>query len=89
MNRPFTLPPLVGRALACLLGAVVLAMMVGPQQGSRDDYGLTFRHQVLNVRIIGFLVLGAAVFFAITYRETVSRYARRPGVRPRRHPISP
>ena len=30
--------------------------MVGPQQGSKDDYGLTFREQVLDVRIIGFLL---------------------------------
>jgi ABC-type branched-subunit amino acid transport system permease subunit len=82
MNQRRTLPEWAGRAIGCFVGAVVLALMVGPQQGSRDDYGLTFRHQVLNVRIIWFLLLGAAVFFAITYRETVSRYARRPGVRP-------
>jgi ABC-type branched-subunit amino acid transport system permease subunit len=82
MNQRRTLPEWAGRAIACFVGAVVLALMVGPQQGSRDDYGLTFRHQVLNIRIIWFLLLGAAVFLAITYREIVSRYARRPGVRP-------
>jgi ABC-type branched-subunit amino acid transport system permease subunit len=82
MNRTFTLPPIVGRALACLVGAVVLALMVGPQQGSKSDYGLTFRHQVLNVRIIWFLLVGLLVFLAITYQDVVRRYASRPGVRP-------
>ena len=82
MNRAFTLPPLVGRALACLGGAVVLALMVGPQQGSKSDYGLTFREQVLNVRIIWFLLIGVLVFLAITYQDVVRRYASRPGVRP-------
>jgi ABC-type branched-subunit amino acid transport system permease subunit len=82
MNRSFTMPPLVGRLLACLGGAVVLALMVGPQQGSRNDYGLTFREQVLNVRIIWFLLIGVLVFLAITYQDVVRRYASRPGVRP-------
>src|SRR3954471_8654629 len=82
MNQTRKLPDWVGRAVACLLGSIVLALMVGPQQGSKDDYGLTFREQVLNVRIIGFLIIGVLVFFAITYRDVVTRYARRPGVRP-------
>ena len=53
--------------------------MVGPQQGSRSDYGLTFREPVLNVRIIWFLLIGVLVFLAITYRDVVRRYASRPG----------
>ena len=51
MNRRFTLPEWAGRAIACFFGAVVLALMVGPQQGSRDDYGLTFRHQGRDFRL--------------------------------------
>src|SRR3954451_6626173 len=82
MNQKRKLPDWVGRAVACLLGSIVLATMVGPQQGSKDDYGLTFREQVLDVRIVWFLLLGVLVFLAITYREIVGRYAKRPGVRP-------
>src|SRR4051812_13369627 len=82
MNRTRNLPDWVGRAVACLLGSVVLAIMVGPQQGSRDDYGLTFREQVLSARIVWFLLIGVLVFLAISYRDIVARYAKRPGVRP-------
>jgi ABC-type branched-subunit amino acid transport system permease subunit len=82
VNRRFSLPPAVTRLLACLGGSVVLAMMVGPQQGSKSDYGLGFRESVLNVRIIGFLLIGVLLFLAITYRSVVTRYAQRPGIRP-------
>jgi ABC-type branched-subunit amino acid transport system permease subunit len=82
MNQRRTVPEWAGRAVACFVGAIVLALMVGPQQGSKNDYGLTFREQVLNPRIIAFLVVGALVFLAITYQDIVRRYASRPGVRP-------
>jgi ABC-type branched-subunit amino acid transport system permease subunit len=78
----FTLPPTVGRLLACLAGAVVLAMMVGTQQGSQQDYGLSFRQAVLNPRIVGFLAIGVLVFVIITYRDRVTPYLQRPGIRP-------
>ena len=78
MNQRRSAPEWVGRAVACFVGAVVLALMVGPQQGSKSDYGLTFREQVLNPRIFAFLVVGALVFLAITYRDVVRRYASRP-----------
>ena len=61
MKRRIALPPAVTRLLACLGGSVVLAMMVGTQQGSQQDYGLAFRESVLNVRIVWFLLLGAAL----------------------------
>jgi ABC-type branched-subunit amino acid transport system permease subunit len=82
MNRRFALPPAVSRLLACLAGSVVLAMMVGTQQGSQLDYGLAFRESVLNIRIVGFLLLGVLTFLATTYRDRVVPYVRRPGVRP-------
>ncbi|MGZ4546036.1 MAG: branched-chain amino acid ABC transporter permease [Blastococcus sp.] len=82
MNRRLSLPPAVTRLLACLGGAVVLAMMVGPQQGSKQDYGLGFRESVLNVRIVYFLLLGVLLFLAITYQGVVRKHIRRPGVRP-------
>jgi ABC-type branched-subunit amino acid transport system permease subunit len=82
MKRTFSLPPAVVRLLACLGGSVVLAMMVGPQQGSQQDYGLAFREAVLDVRIVWFLLIGVLAFLAITYRDVVTPYVRRPGVRP-------
>ena len=82
MKRSFSLPPAVGRLLACLAGSVVLAMMVGTQQGSQDDYGLAFREAVLDVRIVWFLLLGVLAFLAITYADVVRPYVRRPGIRP-------
>jgi ABC-type branched-subunit amino acid transport system permease subunit len=82
VNRRFGLPPAASRLLACLAGSVVLAMMVGTQQGSQQDYGLAFRESVLNVRIVWFLLLGVLTFLAITYRDRVVPYVRRPGVRP-------
>jgi ABC-type branched-subunit amino acid transport system permease subunit len=82
VKRTLSLPPVVSRLLACLGGSVVLAMMVGTHQGSRDDYGLAFRESVLNTRIIGFLLVGVLAFLLITYRDVVQRYVDRPGVRP-------
>jgi len=82
VKRRFALPPAVSRLLACLGGSVVLAMMVGTQQGSQQDYGLAFRESVLDVRIIWFLLLGVLAFLALTYRDVVTPYVRRPGVRP-------
>jgi len=78
----FTLPPTAGRLLACLVGSVVLAMMVGTQQGSQQDYGLSFREAVLDVRIVWFLLIGVLVFLVITYRDRVTPYLQRPGIRP-------
>jgi ABC-type branched-subunit amino acid transport system permease subunit len=82
VKRRFALPPAVTRLLACLFGSVVLAMMVGTQQGSQQDYGLAFRQSVLDVRIIWFLLIGVLAFLALTYREVVTPYVRRPGIRP-------
>jgi ABC-type branched-subunit amino acid transport system permease subunit len=82
VNQRFSLPPAVSRLLACLGGSVVLALMVGPQQGSKNDYGLEFRQSVLDVRIIWFLLIGVLVFLAVTYRSVVGRYTQRPGIRP-------
>jgi ABC-type branched-subunit amino acid transport system permease subunit len=82
VNRYGTTSELVRRLLACLGGGVVLAMMVGRQQGSQADYGYGFRQAVLSPRIVVFLVIGLLLFLAITFRGVVSPYVRRPGVRP-------
>jgi ABC-type branched-subunit amino acid transport system permease subunit len=82
VNRYGTTSELVRRLLACLGGGVVLAMMVGRQQGSRSDYGYGIRQALFSPRIVVFLVIGLLVFLAITFRGVVTPYVRRPGVRP-------
>jgi len=91
---PTTLPPraqihapsrrsvLLKRLLACLAGGVVLAMMVGPQEGSQTDYGYAFRKSVLQPRIVVFLGIGVLLFLAITYWPTIVPYLTRPGFWP-------
>jgi ABC-type branched-subunit amino acid transport system permease subunit len=91
---PTTLPPraqihapshrtvLLKRLLACLAGGVVLAMMVGPQEGSQTDYGYAFRKSVLEPRIVVFLAIGVLLFLAITYWPTIVPYLTRPGFWP-------
>jgi ABC-type branched-subunit amino acid transport system permease subunit len=94
VGAPTTLPPrvqihapshrtvLLKRLLACLAGGVVLAMMVGPQEGSQTDYGYAFRKSVLEPRIVVFLAIGVLLFLAITYWPTIVPYLTRPGFWP-------
>jgi ABC-type branched-subunit amino acid transport system permease subunit len=82
MNRYGTTQELVRRLLACLGGGLVLALMVGKQQGSQNDYGYAIRQALFDVRIVYFLLIGVLVFLAITFRPVVAPYVRRPGVRP-------
>jgi ABC-type branched-subunit amino acid transport system permease subunit len=94
VSAPTTLPPraqihapsrrtvLLKRLLACLAGGVVLAMMVGPQEGSQTDYGYAFRKSVLEPRIVVFLGIGVLLFLAITYWPTIVPYLTRPGFWP-------
>ncbi len=93
-TAPTTLPPraqihapsrrtvLLKRLLACLAGGVVLAMMVGSQEGSQTDYGYAFRKSVLEPRIVVFLGIGVLLFLAITYWPTIVPYLTRPGFWP-------
>jgi ABC-type branched-subunit amino acid transport system permease subunit len=73
---------LLKRFLACLAGGVVLAMMVGPQEGSQTDYGYGFRKSVLEPRIVVFLAIGVVLFLAITYWPTIVPFLTRPGFWP-------
>ena len=94
VGAPTTLPPraqihapshrtvLLKRLLACLAGGVVLAMMVGSQEGSQTDYGYAFRKSVLEPRIVVFLGIGVLLFLAITYWPTIVPYLTRPGFWP-------
>jgi ABC-type branched-subunit amino acid transport system permease subunit len=94
VSAPTTLPPraqihapsrrtvLLKRLLACLAGGVVLAMMVGSQEGSQTDYGYAFRKSVLEPRIVVFLGIGVLLFLAITYWPAIVPYLTRPGFWP-------
>ncbi len=64
--------PWVTRLIVCLLGGVVLAMMVGTQEGSNVSYSYGFRQSVLQPRIFIFLGIGVLLFLAITFRPISS-----------------
>jgi len=70
------------RFIACLGGGFVLAIMVGPQEGSSTDYGYGFRQSVLNPRIFVFLLIGVLIFLAISFWPTLVPYLARPGFWP-------
>ena len=74
--------PVFSRAMGCLALAFVLALIVGPQEGTQDDYGYAFRAAIFHPRIIVFLAIGVIAFFALTYWPKVVPYLHRPGVLP-------
>lgn len=74
--------PLVRRLIACLLGSLVLAIMVGDQEGVPNDYGYAFHKAVLEPRVFVFLGLGVLAFLALTYWPVVRPYFFRRGMGP-------
>ena len=74
--------PWIKRLVACLAGGIVLAMMVGSQEGSQNDYGYGFRESVLKPRIVVFLAIGLLIFLALTFRTRLVPYVTRPGFWP-------
>ena len=81
MNTGTSISPSVRRLLSCLAGGFILALMWGPQEGSRTDYGYGFRQAVLHPRIFVFLAIGLLAFVTITYWFRISPWLRRPGAR--------
>ena len=73
---------LLTRLLACLAGSLVLALMVGNQEGTQEDYGLAFHEAILSARVFVFLALGVLAFFIITFQPVIQPYVRRPGIFP-------
>ncbi len=67
------------RAVGCLAGAFVLALMWGPQEGSTTDDSVAFRDAIFSPRILGFLGVGAIAFVLITFWPVVKPYLVRPG----------
>ena len=82
MNRVSERSIMIKRLLACLAGSLVLAMMIGSQEGTQEDYAFAFRQSVLAPRVLIFLGLGVLIFLAMTYRPRVVPYLTRPGVWP-------
>jgi ABC-type branched-subunit amino acid transport system permease subunit len=70
------------RLAGCLVLGVVLALMVGPQEGHQSDFGYAFRTAVFHPRIIVFLLIGVGVFVANLFWSRIVPYLVRPGVRP-------
>jgi ABC-type branched-subunit amino acid transport system permease subunit len=80
MNR--TTKMWMQRLVACLFGGVVLALMVGNQEGSQTDFGISFRKAVSFPRIIVFLLIGLVIFALISLWPLVRPYIKRPGMAP-------
>ena len=67
------------RLVLCLVGAVVCALMIGPQQGTPDDYGFGFRAAVLEPRIFLFLAGGVLVCFVVPHASAIRERLSTPG----------
>src|SRR5580704_11977604 len=77
--RGWTKSPTLRRLVACLFGGFVLALMVGNQEGSQNDFGVSFRHATSPLRLVTFLAIGAAAFLVLTFSSLLVRYVRLPG----------
>jgi ABC-type branched-subunit amino acid transport system permease subunit len=74
--------PQLKRFAGCLALGVVLALMVGPQEGNQSDFGYAFKAAVFHPRIFIFLLIGVLVFVANVFWSRIVPYILRPGVRP-------
>jgi ABC-type branched-subunit amino acid transport system permease subunit len=82
MKRESELSVQLKRLGGCLALGFVLALMVGKQEGSQNDYGYAFRQAVFGPRIIVFLGIGVLIYLLMTFWPRVTPYLKRPGVRP-------
>ena len=69
------------RLLACLAGGFVLALMIGSQEGTQQDFGYAFRQAVYGPRLLLFLAIGVGLYAAISFGPRVVPYLTRPGLR--------
>jgi ABC-type branched-subunit amino acid transport system permease subunit len=84
--------PWVKRLIACLGGGVVLAMMIGNQEGTiNGDFGVAFYEALglrsassqayhFPLRLFLFLLIGVAMFVLISFWNYAVPYFKRPGV---------
>ena len=82
MKRESELSIRLKRLAGCLLLGFVLALMVGKQEGTQQDYSYAFKQAVSVPRIFLFLGIGVLIFLLVTFADRVRPYVRRPGVRP-------
>lgn len=82
MNTKTLTSPAAKRLLACIAGALVFALMWGPQEGTAEDYGYAFRKALSAPRIFVFLGIGVLGFLAITFWPKVRPYLARPYAAP-------
>jgi ABC-type branched-subunit amino acid transport system permease subunit len=66
------------RLAACLVAGFVLALMIGDQEGTQNDFGIAFREATSFPRILYFLLVGVAIFFIVTFRPLLVPYVKRP-----------
>ncbi|CAN5408624.1 hypothetical protein BH10ACT8_BH10ACT8_07860 [soil metagenome] len=76
------IPDIAKRFIACIAGSLVLALMIGKQEGTQDDYGLAFRQAILSPRVVVFLLIGVGFFAALTYWASIKPYLLKTGMRP-------
>jgi ABC-type branched-subunit amino acid transport system permease subunit len=79
MNRAFFSSEPFKRAVGCFGASIVLALMIGQQEGSQEDYGLAFRESIFKPRIFVFLGIGVLMYLLITYWARVKPYFTYPG----------
>ncbi|MFL6060075.1 MAG: branched-chain amino acid ABC transporter permease [Marmoricola sp.] len=70
------------RLAACLAIGLVLALMVGDQEGNQADFGFAFKAALLHPRVFVFLGIGVVLYLAMTFWPRVVPYLTRAGMRP-------
>jgi ABC-type branched-subunit amino acid transport system permease subunit len=80
--KQFTENPNVKRFIACLFAGFVLALMIGPQEGTQTNFGISFSQATRPARLLIFLAIGAAIYLVVTFRPRLVPYIRRPGAVP-------
>ncbi len=68
------------RLAACVLGGLVLALMVGNQEGTQDDFHIAFHEAVLEPRVFVFIAIGVVVYLLMTFWPLVVPFLGRPGI---------
>jgi ABC-type branched-subunit amino acid transport system permease subunit len=77
--------PWIKRLAACLFGGLVLALMVGNQEGTINaDFGIAFREAMWHPagRMFIFMGIGVIGYLLITGWRYAVPYVKRPGVKP-------
>jgi ABC-type branched-subunit amino acid transport system permease subunit len=71
--------PTIRRLVACLFGGFVMALMIGTQEGSQNDFGVSFEAATKPVRLTIFLLIGLAIFLLLTFWPLVAPFVHHPG----------